>query len=163
MTRQTAFMDAFTGVRPDRRGRRGSTAKQRADLLSRVPLFTGLSKRHIKQLAEACTDAHYRAGATIVQEGAPGDTFFVIVDGEAAVLRGVRAIAKLTPGDFFGEIALLDGGPRTATVQARTTVLALRLNRSAFNRMLKMEPKIGVQILDEVARRIRQRERLLTA
>jgi len=98
-----------------------------------------------------------------VLEGKPGDTFFAIVDGEADVLRGVKRVAKLGPGDFFGEIALLDGGPRTATVEARTPVLAVRLGRATFNQMLKVEPKVGVKILDEVAHRIREREKVLTA
>ena len=163
MTRQTAFIQALSGVPPSSRGRKGSTTAQRAELLSRVPLFSGLSRRHLRQLAESCTDARYRPGTTMVVEGRPGDTFFVIVEGEAAVLRGVRRIAKLGAGDFFGEIALLDGGPRTATVEAITQILAIRLSRSAFNQMLKVEPKIGVKILDEVARRIREREKLLTA
>jgi CRP/FNR family transcriptional regulator, cyclic AMP receptor protein len=163
VTRHTAFIDSLSGVPPRRQGRRGSTTAQRADLLSRVPLFSGLSRRHIKHLAEAATDAMYRPGTTIVLEGKPGDTFFVIVDGEADVLRGVRRIARLGAGDFFGEIALLDGGPRTATVEARTPVLAMRLGRATFNQMLKVEPKVGVKILDEVAHRIREREKLLTA
>jgi CRP-like cAMP-binding protein len=126
-------------------------------------LFSGLTKRHLKQLAEACTDARYRPGTTMVVEGQPGDTFFVIVDGEAAVLRGVRRVAKLGPGDFFGEISLLDGGPRTATVEAVNQVLAIRLSRPTFNQMLRVEPKTGVKILDEVAHRIREREKVLTA
>jgi CRP/FNR family transcriptional regulator, cyclic AMP receptor protein len=158
MTRQTAFIQALSGV-PPTRGRKGSTTAQRAELLSRVPLFSGLSRRHLRQLAEACTDARYRPGTTIVVEGRPGDTFFVIVEGEAAVLRGVRRIAKLGPGDFFGEIALLDGGPRTASVEAITMVLAIRLNRSTFNQLLKSEPRVAVKILDEVAHRIREREK----
>jgi CRP/FNR family cyclic AMP-dependent transcriptional regulator len=163
VTRQTAFIDSISGVPPRRQGRRGSTTSQRADLLSRVPLFAGLSRRHVKRLAEAATDARYRPGTTMVLEGKSGDTFFVIVDGEADVLRGVRRVARLGPGDFFGEIALLDGGPRTATVEARTPVLAMRLGRATFNQMLKVEPKVGVKILDEVAHRIREREKLLTA
>jgi CRP/FNR family transcriptional regulator, cyclic AMP receptor protein len=163
VTRQTAFIDSLSGVPPRRQGRRGSTTAQRADLLSRVPLFSGLSRRHIKQLAEAATDARYRPGTTIVLEGKPGDTFFAIVDGDADVLRGVRRIAKLGPGDFFGEISLLDGGPRTATVEARTPVLAVRLGRATFNQMLKADPKVGVKILDEVAHRLREREKLTTS
>ena len=163
MTRQTAFIDALSGAPPRRQGRRGSTTAQRADLLSRVPLFSGLSRRHVRQLAEAATDARYRPGTTIVLEGKPGDTFFAIVDGEADVLRGVKRVAKLEPGDFFGEIALLDGGPRTATVEARTPVLAIRLGRATFNQMLKIEPKVGVKILDEVAHRLREREKLTTS
>jgi CRP/FNR family transcriptional regulator, cyclic AMP receptor protein len=163
MTRQTAFIQAFSGVPASQHGRKGSTTAQRAELLSRVPLFSGLSRRHLKQLAEACTDARYRPGTTMVVEGRPGDTFFVIVEGEAVVLRGVRRVAKLGAGDFFGEISLLDGGPRTATVEATTQVLAIRLSRPTFNQMLKVEPKISVKILDEVAHRIREREKVLTA
>src|SRR5207247_4672333 len=107
MGRQTAFIQALSGVPPSAPRRKGSTTAQRAELLSRVPLFSGLSRRHLRKLAEACTDARYRPGTTIVVEGRPGDTFFVIVEGQAAVLRGVRRAARLGPGDFFGEIALL--------------------------------------------------------
>ena len=83
MTRQTAFIHSLSGVPPSRAAAKGSTTAQRAELLSRVPLFSGLSRRHLSQLAESCTDARYRPGTTIVVEGRPGDTFFVIVEGEA--------------------------------------------------------------------------------
>jgi CRP-like cAMP-binding protein len=113
-------------------------------------------------LADVATDGRYRPFTTIVREDTPGDTFFAIVEGQANVVRGTRTAAKLNPGDFFGEISLIDGGPRTASVVAQTALLTMRLSRPAFYKMLKMEPKIGVAILQEVARRIREREKPLT-
>jgi CRP/FNR family transcriptional regulator, cyclic AMP receptor protein len=168
MPRQTAFIASLTtgspgaGTRPRRAGRVGSTTAERAALLEAVPLFQGLSRRHLRRIAEVCTDARFRPGATIVQEGAPGDTFFTIVEGEADVRRGTRRVAQMGPGDFFGEIALLDGGPRTASIVARTPVVAIRLNRAGFARMLKADPRIGVKILEEVARRVRERQKPIT-
>jgi len=168
MPRHTAFIEALaTGAaggtrRPRKTGRVGSTTAERTALLQGVPLFQALSRRHMRRIAEVCTDARFRPGTTIVQEGAPGDTFFTIVEGEADVMRGTRRAARMGPGDFFGEIALLDGGPRTASIVARTLVVAIRLNRTGFARMLKADPGIGVKILEEVARRIRERQKPLT-
>jgi CRP/FNR family cyclic AMP-dependent transcriptional regulator len=163
MPRQAAII---TGVLSEKRAggpqRTGSTKAERVELLARVPLFAGLSKRHVRKLAEAATDARFRPLTTIVREGTPGDTFFVIVEGEANVVRGTRATAKLGSGAFFGEISLIDGGPRTASIVSKTPMLTIRLSRSAFNKMLKLEPPIGVKILEEVARRIRERDKPLT-
>jgi len=162
MGRQASIVNVLkTGDRGPRKT--GSTKAERVELLSRVPLFSSLSKRNLRKIAEAATDARYRPFATIVREGEPGDTFFAIVDGTAKVVRGTRKAATLQSGDFFGEISLIDGGPRTASVIAESTMLTMRLSRATFSRMLKADPKIGVAILQEVARRLREREKPLTA
>ncbi|HEY1330022.1 MAG TPA: cyclic nucleotide-binding domain-containing protein [Actinomycetota bacterium] len=164
MARQGAVIAGAMGSRGTRprNDAKGSSRAERVELLSRVPLFSGLSKRQLRRLAEVAADARYRPFTTIVREGTPGDTFFAIVDGNASVVRGTRATAKLRPGDFFGEISLIDGGPRTASIVAQSPMLTVRLSRAAFNKMLKLEPKIGVAILQEIAHRIRERERPLT-
>src|ERR1051325_4357227 len=95
-------------------------ARREADLLGRVPLFAGLSKRHLRGVAHIAREQRFDEDATIAEEGKRGDDFYVIVAGEAKVVRRGRTVAKLIPGDFFGEIALLDGGPRTASVVAAT-------------------------------------------
>ena len=91
-------------------GRRG------ADLLVQVPLFESLSRRHLKKIAEHADEVSFRENETIVEADQPGGTFFVIVEGEVKVLQNERVIARAVPGEFFGEISLLDGGPRTASV-----------------------------------------------
>ena len=144
--------------RPDRPlGKRG------ADVLAQVPLFEGLSRRHLKRLAEHADEISFREGETIVEEDQPGGSFFVIVEGEVKVRQGGRAIATAGPGEFFGEISLLDGGPRSATVVADTPVVAIRLFKSSFDRVVKEEPQVAGKILTVVARRLREAERTISS
>jgi CRP/FNR family transcriptional regulator, cyclic AMP receptor protein len=144
--------------RPDRPlGKRG------ADLLAQVPLFEGLSRRHLKQIAERADEISFREKETIVQAGQQGGTFFIIVEGEVRVVRGDRTIARAGPGEFFGEISLLDGGPRTASVIADTPVVAIRLFKASFDRVVREEPRVAGKILAVVARRLREAERTVTA
>ena len=144
--------------RPDRPlGRRG------ADLLGHVPLFEGLSRRHLKKLAEHADEISFREKETIVEADQPGGTFFVIVEGEVRVVQGKRTIAHAGPGEFFGEISLLDGGPRTASVIADTPVVAIRLFKSSFDKVVKEEPGVAGKILAVVARRLREAEKTVTA
>jgi CRP/FNR family transcriptional regulator, cyclic AMP receptor protein len=144
--------------RPDRPlGKRG------ADLLAQVPLFEGLSRRHLKQIAEHADEISFREKETIVEAGEPGGSFFVIVEGEVRVVRGDRTIARAGPGEFFGEISLLDGGPRTASVIAETPVVAIRLFKASFDKVVRDEPRVAGKILAVVARRLREAERTVTA
>lgn len=138
-------------------GRRG------ADLLGQVPLFEGLSRRHLKKLAEHADEISFREKETIVEADQPGGTFFVIVEGEVRVVQGKRTIAHAGPGEFFGEISLLDGGPRTASVIADTPVVAIRLFKRSFDKVVKEEPGVAGKILAVVARRLREAEKTVTA
>lgn len=132
------------------------------EALADVPLFSGLSKRHLRHIAKLMEEQSFQKGAKLAEEGESGDSFHVIVEGEAKVTRGGRLINRLIPGDFFGEVALIDGGPRTATVTAETPVTTLVLDRNEFRRMLEEDPSIVVKMLEELARRLRQNERALT-
>src|SRR3954467_12797495 len=86
------------------------------DVLRDIPLFSPLSKRHVKRIANLARPRRFAASSAIVRKGQRGETFFVILDGEATLnLPGGRSVT-LGAGDFFGELALLDGGPRTATI-----------------------------------------------
>jgi CRP-like cAMP-binding protein len=133
------------------------------DAIGDVPLFSGLSRRHLKHVATLTVDEEFDEGATLAEEGQPGDTFYVLLQGEAKVERGGRKIARLLPGDFFGEIALIDGGPRTASVIAETPVETLTIHRKRFQKMLEEDPSIVVAMLEELAKRLRSNERSLTA
>lgn len=154
---------ATAGVRPTARppARRQDRplGKRGTDLLAAVPLFSGLSKRQLRRLAEHADVTSFRELEPIVKEGQPGGTFYVILEGEAKVLRNGRTINRLEPGDFFGEISLLDGGPRTADVVASTPVSAIRVFKGAFDRMVAEEPMVASKILAVVARRLRDAER----
>jgi CRP-like cAMP-binding protein len=136
--------------------------KREQEALSRVPLFSALSSRHLKRLADSMHEVRYMEGASVVKEGQEGDTFYVILQGEAKVVdRGGTTVNRLLPGDFFGEISLLDGGARTATVTTETPMTMLELKRSAFLRMVKDEPAIAVKLLSHTASLLRRAERSL--
>jgi CRP/FNR family transcriptional regulator, cyclic AMP receptor protein len=129
------------------------------DLLTRVPLFAGLARRHLRALADRADQVEFRPGEAIVIEGMRGGEFFAIVEGNARVTRGTRTLATLGPGDFFGELALLDGGERTASVVAATPMLCIRIFKRAFERLVAEEPGVSARMLSVLAGRLRQAER----
>jgi CRP-like cAMP-binding protein len=147
-----AASKVLTGSRP------ADAARLWAPVLQEVPLFAGVSRRHVRKIAGLTKEARFSAGARIVRRGEPGDAFFVILDGEGAVTRPGLPPILLGPGDSFGEMALLDGGPRSATVVARTDVLCLRLARAPFMKMLKTEPEIALALLAELSQKLRLAE-----
>ena len=128
--------------------------------LAGVPLFTGFSKRHLRRLADATDEVVYRPGEAIVEENALGETLFVILEGQAKVVRGGKVRTRLVPGDFFGEVSVLDGGPRTASVVAETPVHVLRLFRRTLMRLIADEPQVRMRLLDGIVRRIREVDRV---
>ncbi|HZD18030.1 MAG TPA: cyclic nucleotide-binding domain-containing protein [Actinomycetota bacterium] len=135
-------------------------AKRGREMLARVPLFASLSPRQLRRLADLTEEQRYMEGAAIVREGDTGDTFYVIMSGGAKVVRGSgRVVNHLYPGDFFGEISLLDGGPRTASVVAETELTMLALPRSAFLRTIRDEPAVGIKLLQHAAAMLRRLER----
>jgi CRP-like cAMP-binding protein len=130
------------------------------ELLSRVPLFEGLSRAHLGRVASVAEETTYHAGRVIVKRGDPGRAFYVIVEGRTKVVKGkivtARGEAELGPGDFFGELSLLDGDPRVATVVADTQLRAIRIERTAFRRLLREEPDLAIKVLEGMARRTRR-------
>ncbi len=138
-------------------------ARRGVDVLSRVPLFSGLSRRQLKRIGVLAEEVHYMESASVVREGEEGDSFFVIVEGQAKVIRRDRRVLnRLLPGDFFGEISLLDGGRRTASVVSETPLTLLMLERRPFAKMLREDPGIAVKMLGELAGRLRRMERSLS-
>jgi CRP/FNR family transcriptional regulator, cyclic AMP receptor protein len=126
-------------------------------VLTGMPLFAGVPKRHVRKIAALTKEIRFPSGGSIVRLGERGDGFFVVLDGTASVLRaGGLSPITLGPGDYFGEIALIDGAERTATVMARTEVRCLRLGTAPFLKMLKSEPEIAVLMLKQLAGRIRE-------
>jgi CRP/FNR family transcriptional regulator, cyclic AMP receptor protein len=136
-------------------------AKRGQAVLERVPLFEGLSKAQMRQIGDLAEEVRYMESASIVKEGAPADSFYVIVEGEARVRRNGRTLAKLLPGDFFGEISLLDGGARTATVTSETPMALLELKQRRFQTMLQRQPDVALRMMKGLAQRLREMERPL--
>ena len=155
-TRDTVL--ASSGRRRRGSGRRPSHAsvKRSVAALRSVPLFDGFSGRHLRHLAEGSDLVEVAAGHAIVEEGQAGEAMFVILGGSARVVRNGRRVARLIPGDFFGELSALDGGPRTASVVAETDMELLRLFRHTLVRVVKEEPQLAIGLLEGIARRLRQ-------
>lgn len=131
-------------------------AKPKLDVvLASVALFEGLSKRHLKQIAALATMDNYMEGATIVKEGEPGDSFFVVLSGQAKVLVKKRNVNRILPGDHFGEISLLDGGPRSASVVTETPMTVASIGRKGFERLLQNDPDLSMAMLRTLAKRLR--------
>lgn len=130
------------------------------ELLSRVPLLAGVSRAQLGKVAGLAEEASYNAGRVIVKKGDPGKAFYVIVEGNAKVVKGkivtARREAELGPGEFFSELALLDGEPRAATVIAATPLTTIRIERAAFRRLLREEPDLAIKVLEGMARRTRK-------
>jgi CRP-like cAMP-binding protein len=130
----------------------------RADFLARVPLFRGLKQRQINDLAGSMVPRHFDAGETIVTQGKEGIGLFVLVSGKAEVVRtgidgGTTLLNTFGPTDFFGELALLDGGPHTAAVIAKEETECLVLVHWEFMGKLKADPEMVTVILQELVRR----------
>jgi CRP-like cAMP-binding protein len=126
-------------------------------VLQTVPLFAGLSKRHLRRVAHLAQAVRFSAETTVVRAGARGNSFYVVIDGEARV-EGSAGTRRLGPLDFFGEMSLIDGGPRSASVVATTDMLAMRLTRAPFMKLLDSEPAIALGIMKELVKRLRRLE-----
>ena len=134
-----------------------SSKDQMADVIRSVPLFAECSKKELSLLAGIAEERDAAAGDVIVREGESGIGLEIILEGQVRVEIGGETRRHLGPGAFFGEIALLDGGPRSATVVAETEVRLLAVPAWSFNATIKSEPSIAVTMLREVARRLRER------
>jgi CRP/FNR family cyclic AMP-dependent transcriptional regulator len=135
-------------------------AKSTPDFISQIPLFHGLSNRQKKQLSKRFVSRTYKNGEKMVTQGKGGAGMFTIVSGHAqAVLESAggegTVVNSFGPGDFFGEIALLDDGPRTASVVATEDTDVLILSRPEFIAVMANDAEMGLVISQELARRIR--------
>ena len=118
-----------------------------------VPFFSGLSKRELATVAQQIDEVEVDAGAVLATEGDFGHEFFVIMDGTAEVLRGDAPIAELGPGEFFGEMALLDEDRRTATVKAISPMKLLVMTRSSFRSIDRTMPQIHAAVAQAISQR----------
>ncbi len=129
------------------------------DHLAKQPLFSACTKRELQRVARAVDEIDVEAGRVLVDQGQAGREAFVILEGIAAVKRNGRRIATLGPGEQFGELALLDHGPRTATVVAETPMRLLVLSSRSFAAVLDEVPTLATKLLAALASRIRDLDR----
>jgi CRP-like cAMP-binding protein len=135
--------------------------KDAAEVLKDVPLFQGLSKSELRDVAGAAREELYSPGQDIVSEGQSGGPFFCITEGRADVLVKGKKTADLGPGSYFGEMSLLEGGARTATIRAETHVKALAISSWNFLAILQENWDITKKVLAELSNRVRANERSL--
>lgn len=128
------------------------------EVLQRVPIFADLNKREVRQIARLFKERRFSAGETVAREGSGGAAFFLIDSGTATVSVRGQPRGGLGPGDYFGEIALIDGGPRSATVTATTDLVCFGLTFWDFRPLVQENAAIGWKLLQSLAKKLRAAE-----
>jgi CRP/FNR family transcriptional regulator, cyclic AMP receptor protein len=131
---------------------------EKIDHLKRVPLFARLGGRELERLGQLADEVEVGMDKVLTQQGEPAHEFFIVLDGRLSVLDGRTPIATLGPGDFFGEIALLDGRPRTATVRADGITRLLVVGHREFHALMDEFPSVRTAVLEALADRLRKME-----
>lgn len=135
------------------------TKKERLERLGSVRLFEGLSKADLEYILSISRIVEHAEGHTIISEGGPGVGFDLILEGEARVVRRGRTVARLGPGDYFGEMALIDEGPRTATIIAATPIITLGIVAWDFRPLVQRRPKMAWNLLVHLTGRLRDSQK----
>jgi CRP/FNR family cyclic AMP-dependent transcriptional regulator len=148
-----------------RTGLLGSRVSQdtKIDRIQEIPLFEGCTKRQLRAVARIADVLEVPAETVLTRAGDPGEAFFLILDGRVRIEVSARKRLRMGPGEFFGEMSLLDGGPRTATVAADTDVRVLMIPRRDFSLLLSKVPDLTRHLLVVLTRRLRQAEQGPTA
>jgi CRP-like cAMP-binding protein len=131
---------------------------EKLELLKRIPLFGSFDGKHLKRLGMLTEELDVPAGRVLIRQGELGDDLMIIYDGLVTVQRDGVQVNKLGPGQFFGEIALIERGPRTATVIAETACRLLVVNHRDFHAMMEEFPEIASKVLLTLAHRVRSLE-----
>lgn len=127
-----------------------------ADALARIPLLAGLERRDLEQLARSFRERTFPAGSVVTREGEPGVGFFVVVEGSASVSVGGEPRGTLGAGDSFGELALIDEGPRAATITAASDLRCMALSAWEFRPFVQEHPTVAWTLLKTLARLVRE-------
>lgn len=133
--------------------------KERLGRLAEVKLFKDLSKTDLKELEDIGRVVNHPAGHVIIDQGGSGAGFHMVLSGDVRVVRGGRTVARLGPGDFFGEMALIDGGPRTATVTADSDVSTFSIASWDFRALVMKRPGMSWSLLLSVTERLRDAQK----
>ena len=131
--------------------------------LAEVPLFSKCSKRDLQTIAKHAEVAECDEGVKLVSQGEAGNAFYVLLSGSAVVRRNGRKVGELEPGDYFGELAILDPAPRNADIVATSHVSVARLMVSPFRKMIREVPALSERLLAGLAHRLRESDRIPNA
>ena len=127
-----------------------------------MPLFSTLSRRQLAQVTDFTVPDELPAGSVLTRQGAAGGIAYILASGQAEVIRGGRRLALLGPGDVVGELSLIDGKPRSATVKAVTDLEVLEIDARDLTRLLRKTPAVSRNLLEALAERLRQTDALFT-
>jgi CRP-like cAMP-binding protein len=126
------------------------------EMLGSIDIFCGLDDSHLSMIRQAARDHTFSAGQTVVEEGGADKRMYVILAGTADVLMSGATIAHLGPGDYFGEIAVFDGGDRTASVVATTDVTGISVNSINLRSLIRENPQMGLNLIEGLCARVRK-------
>ncbi|MGH9029645.1 MAG: cyclic nucleotide-binding domain-containing protein [Acidimicrobiales bacterium] len=129
---------------------------RKIELISGIPLFSACSKREIGQVAALTVPAQLNKGSIMTREGADGGLAFIIASGRAEVRRGGKHLARIGPGEVVGELSLIDGQPRSATVIATTDMEVLELDRRDLLKVMRKVPSVVRKLLESLSERLRE-------
>lgn len=136
---------------------------RKMELLGNMELFSTCNRRELGQVATVTVPADFAAGSVLTRQGQSGGLAFVIATGKAEVVRGGKRLATLGPGDVVGELSLIDGEPRSATVKALSDIEVLEINGEDLRRLLRKAPSVVRKLLEALAERLRAADTLPTA
>jgi CRP-like cAMP-binding protein len=123
--------------------------------IARVPLFANCSAEEIAAIASVAQEHSYVAGQIIVTQGTPGQAFYMVLSGRVEIVRDDSSLGAFGPGDFFGEMSLLDQAPRSATIRAIEPTNCIMLSSWDFRALLEKHPSIAIKLLEVLSRRLR--------
>ncbi len=123
--------------------------------IARVPIFSACTSEEIAAIAAAAQEHTFEPGQIIVTQGAPGQAFYLILTGRVEILREGASLGAFGPGDFFGEMSLLDQAPRSATIRALEATTCLMLSSWDFRALIERQPSIAIKLLEVLSRRLR--------
>lgn len=125
------------------------------EFLARVPIFGSCTPSEIEAIVAVAQESGFQPGQIVVTQGTPGQAFYLILSGRVEIIRDGQSLGAFGPGDFFGEMSLLDQAPRSATIRALEPTLCLMLSSWDFKGLLEQYPSIAVKLLEVLSRRLR--------
>jgi CRP/FNR family transcriptional regulator, cyclic AMP receptor protein len=131
---------------------------EKLEKLRQVPLFAHLGKRETERLSMLADELEVPDGQVLTRQGASGGEFFIVLDGQVAIEKDGERIATMNAGDFLGEIALIDGKPRTATARADGNARLMVIGRAPFHELMDEFPSVRTSVLQALAERVRAHE-----